>query len=401
MHSVIVALPRIWFRIAVALVALAQGVRADESTDAHDLYLQWVGRARAAQAIEMRCTITAKRPVAGVFRTIESSIEASIAKDGERRFGRYLRRAPLVPGADPADDGSLIVLADGDFAFALDETRQAYVRNWPPRFVASGEGRSFLLFRAFLGDAIEEPVRVTFTKGTEPTESTLELEFQQRAESLHFDSDGKLVRVTKRDRAGAGTKTEFRFERFELIEKANPYDFSCRPLGSFRDVTVATAKQSPITARNAPNAPPEGPARGVLKEGDRDVDASFLTTDNALIRLANVRGRKIVIAFLDSRSPSANKDRLVLERTSRRAERGDGPPLFLVIESSASDGKPVAPIATTATLQRVKPARSELERVFGVLLPPTTVILDEAGTVIQRSAVVLDENRLRKVLGLD
>lgn len=401
MLSAFVAIPRLWFRVVVALLVAAPCSRADDSASARAIYLEWVGRARAAQAIEMRCTVTAKRPVAGVFRTIESSIEASIAKDGERRFGRYLRRAPQVPGADSADDGSLIVLADGDFAFALDETRQAYVRNWPPRFVASGEGRSFLLFRAFLGDAIEEPVRLSYSTGSEPAESTLEMEFQNRVESLHFDSDRRLVRVTKRDRVGAGTKTEFRFERFELLEKANPYDFSCRPLGSYRDVTVATAKQLPITARVAPSAPPEGPARGVLKEGDRDVDASFLTPENALIRLASVRGRKVVIAFVDSGSPSAAKDRLVLERVARRAQRGDSPPLFLVIESATGDGKPGSRIAATAILQRVKPARSELEKVFGVLLPPTTVILDEDGTVIQRSAVVLDENRLRRVLGIE
>jgi len=382
-----------------------------QSEPARARYEELIEDLRDARSLDFSADVVVTRYRGGVSTRTDGRLEIAFAK-GECGYLKRERFAPDGGVSAPSEDTPRVsenvatvieILADGDVAYQVDRAANAYVKLWPPRFMAGGEGRSILPLRVFLGEALDEPIEVAFRAHPKQKElEGLEIRFHGRTETAYFDIEGALhswVRVDEID----GMRSTFVLREYRIGRTDVRASYARRPADDLADATARFGRGmsprfvrpdfSAITA--AAGAIP--PAARSLVPGARDVDAAFLDATGALTRLGALRGRFVVLVFLDANAPQCEDAVRRLRRLAVEAlERGIRAQFVGVV----NDDPPRNRREDASNLRFVRPLHAETERFFGVMYHPTTFVLDREGVVLSRSSIGFDEAVVRTLLGL-
>lgn len=381
-----------------------------ESEPARVRYEELLHDLHDARSLDFSADVVVTRFRGGVSTRTDGRLEFAFAK-GDCGYLKRERFAPAIGSAGSNEDTVQIndvstvieILADGDVAYQVDRAAKAYVKLWPPRFMAGGEGRSILPLRVFLGEALDEPTSVSFREHPKLKElEGLEIDFEGRTETAYFDSEGSLhswVRVDEID----GMRSTFTLREYRIGLEDVRASYARRPADDLSDATARFGRGMPprftrsdfSTITAAAGAMP-GAARSLVP-GARDVEAVFLDATGALTRLGALRGRFVVLVFLDAFAPQCEDAVRGLRRLASEAlDRGIRAQFIGVV----SGDPPRKHRDEPSNLRFVRPVHAEIERFFGVVYHPTTFVLDREGVVLSRISVGFDEAVVRPLLGL-
>lgn len=382
-----------------------------ESEPARVRYEELLEDLREARSLDFTADVVVTRFRAGVSTRTDGRLEIAFAKGD----CGYLKRERFAPGSrisDSSEDAPRVdedvatvieILADGDVAYQVDRTANAYVKLWPPRFMAGGEGRSILPLRVFLGEAIDEPMDVSFRAHPKQKElEGLEIRYDGRTETAYFDIEGALhswVRVDEID----GMRSTFILREYRVGLTDVRASYARRPADGLADATARFGRgMSPrfvrpdFSAITAAAGAIPGAARSLVP-GAREVDAAFLDATGALTRLGALRGRFVILVFLDASAPQCEDAVRRLRRLAVEAlDRGIRAQFIGVV----SGDPPLHRREDPSNLRFVRPLHTETERFFGVVYHPTTFVIDREGVVLSRISIGFDEAVVRPLLGL-
>jgi hypothetical protein len=390
--------------LAVVVTCVAPALSSPTDLSALERYEAFIAAVRGAETLEFDAeVINVRRQDDRVRARFVTRFEAALAR-GDRGWIRRTRvstaSADATEGEAAAGQPQVLVeiCADGDVAYQIDRDAGAYVRTWPPRFLANTETRGVIALREFLGESTETPLVVRKARHPKhPDLQGFELSYATHSEMLLFTPGGALELVIRVDSEG-DVRTTFTFRSFALGQTAGGDEFTRSPPNDFEDLTLPFARTASFRFEPAP--PPEnsvGNPPPALLTGATDVDAPFIDRTRALSRLRAMRGRPILLVFLDRDAPlfadTLRRLRALADDAERRQLRAQFIGVF------AKD-PPASERRDPKNLRFVKPLRDETERAFGVLHHPTSFVIDRDGVVIHRSAVMFDEPAIRTALGL-
>ena len=118
--------------------------------------------------------------------------------------------------------------------------------------------------------------------------------------------------------------------------------------------------------------------------------------DGREIRLADLRGRPIVLNFWASWCVPCRQEAPVLNEAARRY---DGKVVFLGADIKDSEQPARAYLAELQVPYPAGPIMRGSERDFGVTAPPETFFIDRQGTIVARIIGVVDAKRLDFYIG--
>lgn len=386
----------------LASLGFARHLRGVEPASARERYDAFLSELRTARTLDFAASVVITRYRAGATTRSTGSLEASLGKGDRGRLRRVHDTKDHANTSTDSGSSAIEILADGEVAYQVDREARAYVKVWPPRFLAGGEGRSILPLRAFLDEAIEEPVAVAFQQHPKQAElSGFRLDYPGWYEVGYFDPDGAL-RIWVRTDDVDGMRTNVRFESYRADPDGDAASYARRPPSDHRDATSSLARSArtgfapreAIATMGSASASSNAPS--VLAPGAREVEASFLDASGALIRLAAMRGRCVVLIFLDRDAPQCVDAAKRVARLAAEFEANGSRAQFLV--ALADEPPPSRPDAPR-NLRFVKSISPHVERAFGVFFHPTTFVIDRAGAVVLRGSVGFDEAAIREAIG--
>jgi hypothetical protein len=199
-------------------------------------YESFVASLRTARSLDLVADVVTSQKVQGGRMPISSSIEARLARPGRGILHRERRGLVGTPESSPIVTE---VLGDGDISYQVDPAAESYVRSWPPRFLAAGEGRGILPLREFLEEPSDPPRAIRFEKHPNKTDLTgLRLDYDDRAETLFFDGSLALKAIIKEETTGFETmRTHFDVREFRLGTAEPGAEYIRKPIADYRDMT--------------------------------------------------------------------------------------------------------------------------------------------------------------------
>lgn len=369
-----------------------------ETESPRERYEEFLAELRAARTLDLDAGIVVSRYRGGATSRSTGSLSASLGK-GDRGRLRRTRDAKSTPNEDAdSESHSIEILADGSVAYHVDREARAYVKVWPPRFLAGGENRSILPLRAFLGEAIERPIAVEFRQHPKHAGwSGFRLDFPGWNEVAYFDLEGSLRTWVRTDDVD-GMRSSFEFRSFHADPGGDAANYGRRPPDDFVDATAGFARGARAGFRPARDAAISlaagvGPtAKLALVPGASEVEAGFLDAEGSLVRLSAIRGRPLVLVFLDPAAPQCVDAVKRLFRLAEECEASGSRAQFLAVTAAPPRRRDSDP----HNLRFVRPLAREIERAFAIYYHPTAFVLDPGGTVVLRASLDLPAEAIRE-----